>query len=174
MAKKFLTKEGLDRFFAKLKGRFAPIESPAFKGQPTVETPDYEPNSEGKEVINREYFSKANRSIFEEFELKITPVVLIFSINPNEWKLEDGIYYCDKIKEFFQGQELEENVRIASFIKLDYEKVSNITRDLDLDFRLETDGKMRIYLFDRKPEMELPVIITMIRAVDLSMILGGM
>lgn len=38
MAKKFLTKEGLDRFFAKLKGRFAPIESPAFKGQPTVET----------------------------------------------------------------------------------------------------------------------------------------
>lgn len=174
MAKKFLTKEGLDRFFAKLKGRFAPIESPAFKGQPTVETPDYEPNSEGKEVINREYFARANRSIFEEFELKITPVVLIFSINPNEWKLEDGIYYYDKIKEFFQGQELEENVRIASFIKLDYEKVSNITRDLDLDFRLETDGKMRIYLFGRKPEMELPVIITMIRAVDLSMILGGM
>ncbi|CCQ82109.1 MULTISPECIES: hypothetical protein [Bacillota] len=174
MAKKFLTKEGLDRFFAKLKGKFAPIDSPAFKGNPTVETPDYEPNSKGKEVINREYFARANRSIFEEFELKITPVVLIFSIKPNEWKLEDGIYYYDKIKEHLQLQEIEDHISIASFIKIDDEKGSDVIRELGLVFRLEIDEKMRIRFYGDKPEMEIPVIVTAIRAVDLSMILGGM
>ena len=88
MAKKFLTKDGLDRFFAKLKGRFAPIESPAFKGQPTVETLEFERFSSGKEVINREYASNMFKAVMDYIESEKQAFRVRLMVKPEEWKME--------------------------------------------------------------------------------------
>ena len=58
MAKKFLSKEGLDRFYEKIKSKFALLDSPVFKGRPTVETPEIETTTERNQDQNKQNKTK--------------------------------------------------------------------------------------------------------------------
>lgn len=99
MAEKFLSKEGLDRFFEKIKSKFAPIDSPTFKGNPSVETPEFERMTESKVVVNKEYVSKMYDFIVQYIESEKSAFHVRLNIQPGEWEESEGVFQCYRLKE---------------------------------------------------------------------------
>ena len=92
MAKKFLSKEGLDRFYEKIKSKFALLDSPVFKGRPTVETPEVERTTESKVIVNKEYVSKMYDLIVQYIESEKPAFHIQLNIKPNEWEKSEGVF----------------------------------------------------------------------------------
>ena len=171
MAKKFLTKDGLDRFFAKLKGRFAPIESPAFKGQPTVETLEFERFSSGKEVINREYASKMFEALTQYVDSERPSFHVRLAVKPEEWKMEKGIYYCTKLQSKVEDANFEQ---VSIFIRIDTLELSpEKLLDVHQNYPVAIDKEGVIYTAGEKPTYELPIIVDIILSTDITQWLGG-
>lgn len=171
MAKKFLTKDGLDRFFAKLKGRFAQIESPAFKGQPTVETLEFERFSSGKEVINREYASNMFKAAMDYIESEKQAFRVRLMVKPEEWKMEKGIYYCPKLQSKVEDANFEQ---VSIFIRIDTLELSpEKLLDVHQNYPVAIDKEGVIYTAGEKPTYELPIIVDIILSTDITQWLGG-
>lgn len=170
MAKKFLTKDGLDRFFAKLKGRFAPIESPAFKGQPTVETLEFERFSSGKEVINRESASNMFKAVMDYIESEKQAFHVRLMVKPEEWKMEKGIYYCPKLQSKVEDANFEQ---VSIFIRIDTLELSpEKLLDVHQIYPVAIDKEGVIYTAGEKPTYELPIIVDIILSTDITQWLG--
>lgn len=171
MAKKFLTKDGLDRFFAKLKGRFAPIESPAFKGQPTVETLEFERFSSGKEVINREYASNMFKAVMDYIESEKQAFHVRLMVKPEEWEMKKGIYYCPKLQSKVEDVNFEQ---VSIFIRIDTLELSpEKLLDVHQNYPVAIDKEGVIYTAGEKPTYELPIIVDIILSTDITQWLGG-
>ena len=171
MAKKFLTKDGLDRFFAKLKGRFAPIESPAFKGQPTVETLEFERFSSGKEVINREYASNMFKAVMDYIESEKQAFHVRLMVKPEEWEMGKGIYYCPKLQSKVENVHFEQ---VSIFIRIDTLELSpEKLLDVHQNHPVAIDKEGVIYTAGEKPTYELPIIVDIILSTDITQWLGG-
>lgn len=174
MGEKFLSKEGLSRFFEKMKTKFAPIDSPSFIGTPTVTTPEYAIPSVGKEVVNREYVSRAYRELSDAIEQKLKPIIMRFSISPKQWEVGENAYYCDRIKNLIQlDSGFQYYEAVLSLIQLDYELCEPELRGLEFQYRLEIDSMQRIYFIGDMPKVDIPVIVTLSRVTDCSLLLVG-
>ena len=179
MADKFLGKEGLLRLIEKLKGKFATLDSPAFTGKPTVKTPNYIPDTRGKEIVNREYVDFVTKLLIHQGMPKL-PKQFKWVIRPDSWqRIQDGyVYgffnekYYKLHKERYSNNAQEQ--KTAAYIKIDYESlpytrfygVGDINGILKLTIAIGSDW--RIYCYGDKPSNEIPVIITFMQVEDVT------
>lgn len=171
MSEKFLSKEGLDRFFGKIKSKFAPIDSPAFKGTPTVETPEFERMTDGKELINREYGAKLYDAVIQYFESEKSAFHVRITVKPEEWEGNDSVYSYFKLKEKFRDIHLEQ---VSVFIRVDTMKLPNeLLKDAYQNYPVAITEEGVIYTVGVKPIYELPIIIDLFLSTDMTMWLGG-
>ncbi|HEK9982087.1 TPA: hypothetical protein TUU08_000192 [Streptococcus equi subsp. zooepidemicus] len=170
MAEKFLSKKGLDRFFEKIKSKFAPLDSPEFKGTPTVETPEFERMTESKVVVNKEYVSKMYDFIVQYIESEKSSFHIRLNIQPKEWEESEGVVKCYRLKEKMQNAELD---KASIFVRIDTsrlapEKLVDVNRNYPVG--ITNDG---VIYTAKVPEYELPVIIDLFASMDMTMWLGG-
>lgn len=179
MADKFLGKEGLLRLIEKLKGKFATLDSPAFTGKPTVKTPNYIPDTRGKEIVNCEYVDFVTKLLIHQKMPKL-PKQFKWVITPDSWQegLDGYVYgffyekYYKPYKERYSNNAQEQNVALD--IKIDYESlpytrfygVGDINGILKLTIAIGNDW--RIYCYGDKPSNEIPVIITFMQVEDVT------
>ena len=116
MAKKFLSKEGLDMFYEKIKSKFALLDSPVFKGRPTVETPEGERTTESKVIVNKEYGSKKDELNVQDIGSEKPAFHIQLNIKPNEWKKSEGVFKINRLKEKMQNIELD---KVSIFVRID-------------------------------------------------------
>lgn len=170
MSEKFLNKEGLDRFFEKIKMKFAPLDSPTFKGNPTVETPEFERMTESKVVVNKEYVSKMHSSIVEYIESEKSAFHVRLNIQPKEWEESGGVFKCFRLKEKMKNVELD---KASIFVRIDTsslapEKLTDVNRNYPVG--ITNEGVIYTVAM---PEYALPVIIDLFASMDMTMWLGG-
>ena len=171
MAEKFLNKEGLGRFFEKIKSKFAPIDSPSFSGTPTVETLEFEKFSSGKEVINREYASNMFKAVMDYIESEKQAFHVRLMVKPEEWEMEKGIYYCPKLQSKVENVNFEQ---VSIFIRIDTLELSpEKLLDVYQNYPVAIDKEGVIYTAGEKPTYELPIIVDIILSTDMTMWLGG-
>ena len=171
MAEKFLNREGLGRFFEKIKSKFAPIDSPSFSGTPTVETLEFEKFSSGKEVINREYASNMFKAVMDYIESEKQAFHVRLMVKPEEWEMEKGIYYCPKLQSKVENVNFEQ---VSIFIRIDTLELSpEKLLDVYQNYPVAIDKEGVIYTAGEKPTYELPIIVDIILSTDMTMWLGG-
>lgn len=171
MAEKFLNREGLGRFFEKIKSKFAPIDSPSFSGTPTVETLEFEKFSSGKEVINREYASNMFKAVMDYIESEKQAFHVRLMVKPEEWEMEKGIYYCPKLQSKVEDVNFEQ---VSIFIRIDTLELSpEKLLDVYQNYPVAIDKEGVIYTAGEKPTYELPIIVDIILSTDMTMWLGG-
>lgn len=170
MSEKFLSKEGLERFFEKIKSKFALLDSPVFKGTPTVEIPEFERMTESKAVVNKEYVSKMHSSIVEYIESEKSAFHARLNIQPKEWEESGGVFKCFRLKEKMKNVELD---KASIFVRIDTsslapEKLTDVNRNYPVG--ITNEG---VIYTASLPEYELPVIIDLFASMDMTMWLGG-
>lgn len=171
MEDKFLNREGLGRFFEKIKSKFAPIDSPSFSGTPTVETLEFEKFSSGKEVINREYASNMFKAVMDYIESEKQAFRVRLMVKPEEWKMEKGIYYCPKLQSKVEDANFEQ---VSIFIRIDTLELSpEKLLDVHQNYPVAIDKEGVIYTAGEKPTYELPIIVDIILSTDITQWLGG-
>ena len=171
MEDKFLNREGLGRFFEKIKSKFAPIDSPSFSGTPTVETLEFEKFSSGKEVINREYASNMFKAVMDYIESEKQAFHVRLMVKPEEWEMEKGIYYCPKLQSKVEDANFEQ---VSIFIRIDTLELSpEKLLDVHQNCPVAIDKEGVIYTAGEKPTYELPIIVDIILSTDMTMWLGG-
>ncbi|WP_257983507.1 MULTISPECIES: hypothetical protein [Actinomycetota] len=179
MADKFLGKEGLLRLIEKLKEKFATLDSPAFTGKPTVQTPTYIPDTRGKEIVNREYVDFVTKLLIHQ-EMPKLPKQFKWVITPDSWQevLDGYVYgffyekYYKPHKERYSNNAQEQNVALD--IKIDFERLpsmrfygmGDIKEVCKLTMAIGSDW--RIYCYGDKPSNEIPVIITFMQVEDVT------
>ena len=169
MEDKFLNREGLGRFFEKIKSKFAPIDSPSFSGTPTVETLEFEKFSSGKEVINREYASNMFKAVMDYIESEKSAFHIQLNIKPNEWEKSEGVFKFNRLKEKIQNVELD---KVSIFVRIDAlrlepKKLAGIQK-----YPLGITNELVIYT-TLAPTYELPIIVDLFVSMDMTMWLGG-
>lgn len=171
MSDKYLNKEGLNRFLEKIKNKFAPIDSPNFKGKPTVETPEFEKTTTSKELVNKEYLSKMCDFIMNYIDSEKGAVSIKLNIKPEDWLESGNLLKCTKLENFMAFAEIDNGsvfVRIDSF-RLSAENTLDAYKNHPIS--MAKDGV--IYTIKEKPNYELPVIVDAIVSTDLTQFLGG-
>lgn len=170
MAKKFLSKEGLERFFEKIKVKFAPIESPKFRGFPMVETPPYEQMSNGNEVINREYATQLYKTIINYVDDEKPSFHIRLSINPEDWEEQVSAFMFTKLQDELRNIDFD---TISVFVRVDSLKLES-QKLIDVqNHSLMMSKEGVIYMFGEKPVYELPIVIDLFRTTNLKGWLGG-
>lgn len=173
MADKFLGKEGLLRLIEKLKGKFATLDSPAFTGKPTVQTPNYIPDTRGKEIVNREYVDFVTKLLIHQ-EMPKLPKQFKWVIRPDSWqRIQDGYVYGFFNEKYYNSNNAQEQ-KTAAYIKIDYESLpytrfygmGDIKEVCKLTMAIGSDW--RIYCYGDKPSNEIPVIITFMQVEDVT------
>lgn len=171
MAEKFLNREGLGRFFEKIKSKFAPIDSPSFSGTPTVETLEFERFSSGKEVINREYASNMFKAVMDYIESEKQAFHVRLMVKPEEWEMGKGIYYCPKLQSKVENVHFEQ---VSIFIRIDTLELSpEKLLDVHQNHPVAIDKEGVIYTAGEKPTYELPIIIDLFMSTDMTQWFGG-
>ena len=168
MAKKFLSKEGLDRFYEKIKSKFALLDSPVFKGRPTVETPEVERTTESKVIVNKEYVSKMYDLIVQYIESEKPAFHIQLNIKPNEWDKSEGVFKFNRLKEKMQNVELDKvSIFVIDTLRLEPKKLTVIQK-----YPLGITNELVIYTTS-VPTYELPIIVDLFASMDMTMWLGG-
>ena len=170
MAKKFLSKEGLDRFYEKIKSKFALLDSPVFKGRPTVETPEVERTTESKVIVNKEYVSKMYDLIVQYIESEKPAFHIQLNIKPNEWEKSGGVFQCYRLKEKMQNFELD---KASIFVRIDTLRLTpEKLVDVNHNYPLGITNELVIYTTSA-PTYELPIIVDLFASMNMTMWLGG-
>ncbi len=171
MAEKFLNREGLGRFFEKIKSKFAPIDSPNFTGVPTVETPEFERMSSGKEVVNREYTSKMFEALTQYVDSERPSFHVRLAVEPEEWEEKSGIFYYSKLKEKVENIHFDQ---VSIFTRVDTMYLApEKLLDVHQNHPVAIDKEGVIYTAGEKPTYELPIIVDIILSTDMSQWFGG-
>ena len=169
MAKKFLNKEGLDRFYEKIKSKFAILDSPVFKGRPTVETPEVERTTESKVIVNKEYVSKMYDLIVQYIESEKPAYHIQLNIKPNESEKSEGVYNFNRLKEKMQNVEFD---KVSIFVRIDTLRLEPKKLEVIQKYPLGITNELVIYT-TLAPTYELPIIVDLFASMDMTMWLGG-
>ena len=169
MAKKFLSKEGLDRFYEKIKSKFALLDSTVFKGKPTVETPEVERTTESKVIVNKEYVSKMYDLIVQYIESEKPAFHIQLNIKPNEWEKSEGVFKFNRLKEKIQNVELD---KVSIFVRIDNLRLEPNKLAVIQKYPLGITNELVIYT-TLAPTYELPIIVDLFASMDMTMWLGG-
>lgn len=159
MKEKILNKEGLKKLLEKLKERFAPLDSPKFRGEPTVETPwDGTLHSKGKEIVNKAYVSKyvqvSQDAFMREMNQHVSQIIM-----PSDWTFKDDKYVNGKYSSILgliikQGTDFSVSVRLDT-PKLDSKHFLEAYHKHPLG--LTIDGE--VFTVGEKPSFALPIVI---------------
>ena len=171
MEDKFLNREGLGRFFEKIKSKFEPIDSPNFTGIPTVETPEFERMSSGKEVVNREYTSKMFEALTQYVDSERPSFHVRLAVKSEEWEEKSGIFYYSKLKEKVENIHFDQ---VSIFTRVDTTSLApEKLLDVHKNHPVAIDKEGVIYTAGEKPTYELPIIIDLFMSTDMTQWFGG-
>lgn len=176
MSEKYLTKTGLSRLIEKLKDTFASLDSPKFKGSPTVETPTFQTMIGGpylgKEVVNRAYVSTMYQRIINYLDAELN-FHLFIKLKPEDWVYSHGVYVSDKLQHLSGSATVEHELSL--FARIDYSKLApSKAIEVYRNYPIEITQNTQIYLLgEKKPDFDLPVIIDAFISPDFTQMFGG-
>lgn len=173
MKEKILNKEGLKKLLEKLKERYAPLDSPKFRGRPTVETASIRLHSKGKEIVNREY-------VHNFVEMKIRTVAgeinqhFAQTIKPDDWMLKDNKYVNGRFSRFL-GKLLQSDLNASVIVRLDTLKIDSLhLLDAHQNHPLGITPDGEIYIVGEKPDYDIPIVVDLFLSNDLTNFLINM